>query len=168
MLGYDCESILQGLWVSHRVRAGYMPYKNVFITSNFIGWSYQSWMICWLHIAAQRLVIVWLMKVLCLGLKKGYMFVTLWSNMKINLKSLFSHFLANMTMGHWDQMVGYSFENISPGYTTHTKTVMGLVFTMAFAWKASHGHVATHSGRNWVTISLNRREQTCLQSLQLK
>jgi hypothetical protein len=30
MLCYGCESILQGLWVSYRVKAGYMPYKNVF------------------------------------------------------------------------------------------------------------------------------------------
>ena len=53
------------------------------------------------------------------------------------------------------------------------KKYLIVFITMAFAWKASHGHVAnllegdslTHS---LTDFSLNRQEQTCLQSLQLE
>ena len=33
------------------------------------------------------------------------------------------------------------------------------MFTMAIAWKEIHGHVATHSGRDWLTDRY-RKEQT--------
>ena len=52
-----------------------------------------------------------------------------------------------------------------PSSTVFTKNTFqnGELFTLAFAWKARYGLWATYSGRNSVTISLNRQEQTCLQ-----
>ena len=37
MLGYDCESILKGLWVFKRVKAGYMSKKYFFLLTQQLG-----------------------------------------------------------------------------------------------------------------------------------